>query len=402
MIEKMREVSPTAGLPLKLSDFYQSNHLEEKLSDFFGVPDVQIESSGTASLVVALNAIKQMSSRRSVVISAYTCPWVPLAVLHCGLKPVLCDTLRGHFDMCQSSLNSVVDQDTLAVIPTHLAGRVSDIQKIIEIAHAAGAYVIEDSAQALGAKFKGVSTGTLGDIGFYSLGVGKGLTIFAGGVLVARESFMREALRKSSDEVVQRKIWWEIRRILELIGYYLFYRPYGLAWVYGYNLRRLLSEGKLIEAVGDNCTPDFPIHLVSRYRKSVGSGAFERLAAFNAESRILALKRIAELNKIPRIEVIQDSPESIGVWPFIIVLMPTEESRDNALAELWDQGLGVGRLFIHAICEYDYLSEFFNGIETPNAIDFAKRSMTISNSSWLKDMDFIKILKTLKEQSSHV
>ena len=152
MINCLREPPPTAGLALSWRDFLpESPSLEQKIADFIGVPEVQIECSGTAALVVALLTLKNMSQRRSVVISAYTCPWVALAVMQCGLNPVLCDSRKNHFEFCLQSLTAVCTNDTLAVIPTHLAGRVADLDGVKSIAMHVGAYLIEDAAQSFGA-----------------------------------------------------------------------------------------------------------------------------------------------------------------------------------------------------------------------------------------------------------
>ncbi len=395
MAHLIHEAPPTAGLPLSILDFLPSKtSLEDGLAAFLQQKHVQIESSGTAAIMVALAALKRLSHRRSVIIPAYTCPFVPLAILRCGLKPVICDTKKHHFDFCLESLESACDEDTLAIMPTHLGGRVADIGSIMKIAQQYGAYVVEDAAQALGARWQGKLVGTLGDVGCYSLGVGKGLTIFGGGAVIAREGIVQQALQTTHAEIVPFKLNWEVLRLLGLIGYYAFYRPLGLGLVFGIPLRQNLKRGKLIEAVGDDCSADFQVHHVGSWRKSVGANALRRLPAFHEASHKQALGRKAQLIKILGVNVIDDADGDIGTWPYLLVLMPTEQARDAALAELWPARLGVGRLFIHALCDYDYLP--FGKVETPNARDFAARTFTITNSPWLKDDDFLKICEVLE------
>ena len=87
MAHLFHEPPPTAGLPLSMLDFLPSKtSLEEGLAVFLQQECVQIESSGTAAIMVALAALKRLSNRRFVIIPAYTCPFVPLAILRCGLK----------------------------------------------------------------------------------------------------------------------------------------------------------------------------------------------------------------------------------------------------------------------------------------------------------------------------
>lgn len=398
MVNWLRETPPTAGLPLAWHDFVPGvASLERDLASFLGQPGAQIECSGTAALVVALATLKRMSNRRCVVIPAYTCPLVPLAVARCGLKPVLCDTHNNHFDLCPESLKAVCDDDTLAVIPTHLGGRVADLGSTTEIAQRVGAYVVEDAAQALGASWQGQPVGSLGDIGCYSLGVGKGLTIYGGGVLVARDENMRQQLCATGAEIAPYQLAWEAQRLLELAGYYALYRPSGLGLAFGLSLRRNLRKGKLIEAVGDDCSANFPLHRVGNWRKAIGARALKRLPDFLVKTTVQAMHRKSRLAKISGISVMDDAVGNIGTWPYFLVLMPTQQARNNALSRLWPAGLGVGRLFIHALPDYYYLASMFDQANTPNARDFAARTLTISNSPWLSEDDFMHICAVLEQ-----
>ncbi len=396
MLDRLKEPPPTAGLPLNWSDFLPTAAtLEGELAQMLDVPWVQVECSGTAALVVALLTLKKMSNRQSVVITAYTCPWVLVAVVHCGLKPVLCDTVANHFELDTHALNQVCNQDTLAIVPTHLAGRVADMQSVLDVAKQYGAYVVEDAAQSLGATLHGQPVGTFGDIGFYSLGVGKGLTIFAGGALVARDPLMQQALKETSRQVTSHNCLHELKRVLELIGYACLYRPLTLALVFGMPLRKALKQGDLLEAVGDYCSLKFPLHRVSGWRKRVGAKALARLQPHFKLTREQAMRRMARLAQIEGVQVIADGADMQGVWPFIMVLLPSEAVRNQVLTEIWLQRLGVGRLFVHALGDYGYLASYVTSANTPNAQDFAARSMIVSNSLWLKDTAFESVCETI-------
>jgi perosamine synthetase len=405
---KLTEAAPTAGLVLSWQDFIPPQFsqksrisLEEKLALFIGVDEAQVECSGTAALVVALEALKTFSDRKQVIISAYTCPWVALAVIKANLIPILADSLSDHFDYCEKSLKSVVNNQTLAIVHTHLGGRVADVEKTITIAKNVGAYVIEDAAQSLGAKLHNKSVGTFGDVGFYSLGVGKGLTIFSGGVVVTENLQIRAALRRVGGNLPSHHLL-EIRRTIELIAYYLLYRPIGMGLAFGRNLRNKLKRGNLIQAVGDDCAFDFPLHKVGVWRKHVGASALDRLPVFIELTKSLAERRLAQLRRIKGIKVVLDTEGGKGVWPFLIVQMPSEETRDVVLKYLWDKGLGVGRLFIHALKDYDYLAPYFVGSNIPNAQAFAAQTLIITNCIWLSEQDFAKICDVITEQVLYV
>ena len=388
MFDRWREVPPTAGLPLRWGDFLPARQpFESALAEMLGVPEVQVECSGTAALIVALTALRTLSGRRRVIVPAYTCPLVVLAVAHCGLQAVTCDVRANSFDFSAQQLEALCDDDTLAILPTHLGGRVADVATAAHIARGAGAWVIEDAAQALGA----TSIAVHGDIAFYSLAAGKGLTLYEGGVLVARREELRRLLRATSERIARFRPAWEARRLVELAGYCALYRPLPLRIAYGVPLRRALRRGKAVEAVGDDFSRRIPLHRVGGRRRSIGTNAVKRLPGFLQELERQAERRMAMLKTMECLRVI-DGP---GVWPFFMVLMPSEAARDAALARLWTGGVGVSRLFIHALPDYAYLAPLLDSRDVPNARDLAARMLTISNSPWLRDADFERICSVL-------
>ena len=391
------EVPPTAGLPLRWRDLRgrDSPQLAERAAAFLGLPEVQIECSGTACLIVALLALRTLSSRRTVIIPAFTCPLVPLAIEYCGLRVQLCDLAEDHFDMDPEVLASRCNDDTLAVIPTHLAGRVANVNAAWTHAKGVGAWVIEDAAQALGARFYGKFVGTLADIGFFSLAVGKGLTTYEGGILCAGDPPLRAAMRRVHKQIIRENGLREFARAVQLLGYASFYRPHWMRLVYGMPLRRALRRGRLVEAAGDLVNPRIPLHELGRWRGTVAARAFERLAEFQLELAALATSRSARLAQIADLKVFSDPRGAHGTWPCLLVLMPSEASRDAALARLWPAGVGASRLFVHALPDYSFLSSIVPTGQAARARSFAARTLTLSNSPWLSDAQFEQIVGTL-------
>jgi perosamine synthetase len=393
------EVPPTAGVQLQWRDLWPtaSGSFAPGIAEFLGLPEVQIECSGTAALVVALTALREMSARRTVIMPAYTCPLVPLAAAHCGLRVILCDLAPASFDMDYGQLDTLCDDDTLAVLPTHLAGRVANVAGAVACARRAGAWVIEDAAQALGARFETQCVGDRGDIGFFSLAVGKGLTIYEGGVLYAHDPALRARLREVSSRIIPSSYLRECGRVLQLLGYAALYRPRGLRIAYGAPLRRALRSHDLLAAVGDYVPSSIPLHRVGRWRNAVGASALQRLAPFQAQLVIQAERRIAQLAHIPGVQVLRDPPDARGVWPCLLILMPSEAARDAALERLWTAGLGVSRLFIHALPDYEFLQAVVPSTPVPRAREFASRTLTISNSPLLGEPQFESICAVLRQ-----
>jgi dTDP-4-amino-4,6-dideoxygalactose transaminase len=89
------------------------------------------------------------------------------AIVHCGAKPVLVDVGKD-YNMDPDQLEAAVTPRTRVVIPVHLNGRVCEMDRIMAIAEKHGLLVIEDAAQALGARFKGKMAGSFGLTGCFS------------------------------------------------------------------------------------------------------------------------------------------------------------------------------------------------------------------------------------------
>ena len=392
------ELPPTAGLPLRLGDLRPgAPTLADDVAVLLGTPPLQLECSGTAALLITLTTLRELQpQRRRVVVPAFTCPLVAIAVQQAGLELELCDLRHGHYDMAPAALRAACDERTLAIIPTHLAGRVADVEDALAVARQVGAYVIEDAAQALGARRNGVSVGLAGDVGFFSLAAGKGLSIYEGGLLLARDPSLRERLARTAARLVPHRSDWEWRRSVELLGYTALYRQRGLRLAYGAPLRRALRRGDPVAAVGDDFPPTIPLHRVGRWRQAVGAHAAARLPAFLDQLSAQAQRRLPRLRQIDGVEVFGDPAGARGTWPFLLLLLPDQKSRDAALDQLWSSGYGVSRLFIHALPDYTYLAGIVPAQEVPHARDFAARSLTIGNSPWMTDADFEAVCGALE------
>lgn len=391
----MGEIPPTAGLPLHWRDLLPlrpSQGLPERMAALLGIEAPQITCSGTAALVVALSVLASESERREVVVPGYTCPLVALAVACCGLTLRVCDLRPGTLEMESAALAALCGSRTLAIVPTCIGGRVPDILPVLECAQRAGAAVIEDGAQALGARHPdGIAVGMRGDIGFYSLAAGKGLTTYEGGLLMSRHPALRNELARMAQTLGPRRNLWELRRCIALLGYAVFYRPRGLPLVYGAALRRALRRGDMVTAAGDGLPAKIAQHRMGAWRQSVAVRASMRWPAFQLACERQARRRRATLAGIEGVAVVDDAPGARGVWPVLMVLLPDGAARDAVLDRLWGAGVGVGVPFARALPDYRSLRGMVAADDVAHARSFAARVLSISNSPWLDDATFDRI-----------
>ena len=215
-MKMQRHLAPTAA-PVSLADFgraifslFQAEpsrvSLEAEIKRHFGVGHVFLLSSGKAALAIIVEAFATMSARRKVVIPAYTCYSVPSAIVRAGGEVVLCDVDPHTLDFDFDQLARLVDGQTLCIVSPHLLGQAADIGRAKAIGKPFGVPVIEDAAQAMGRKTKEGWVGTLGDVGFFSLGRGKNVTSGSGGIIVTNSNDLAERIAKIYGTVLEESI----------------------------------------------------------------------------------------------------------------------------------------------------------------------------------------------------
>lgn len=119
--------------------------------------------NGTDAIVIALLACG-IGEGDEVITTAMTFVATAEAIARVGAKPVFVDITSDTFTLDADKLEAAFTEKTKAVIPVHIYGQCADMDRINEIAHRHGAVVIEDCAQAAGAKYKGNRAGSLGDV----------------------------------------------------------------------------------------------------------------------------------------------------------------------------------------------------------------------------------------------
>ncbi|MBF5005253.1 DegT/DnrJ/EryC1/StrS family aminotransferase [Diaphorobacter sp. NR2-3-3-1] len=400
-------VPPTAGLPLRWRDLrpWGDDDLEAALAAWLGVPDVQLECSGTSALMVALRTLHKLApSRNEVIIPAYTSPLVALAISQCGLQARLCDLSADALDMDDGMLRGLCSERTLAIVPTHLGGRVADVRVALHYARMVGAFVIEDAAQALGARVQGGAVGLQGDIGIYSLAASTVLTTYEGGVLVARDADLRRGLYAMHRRTIGFSLGWELLRSAELLGHAAIYRPATLDWAYGAPLRRSLAQDDWIAAAGDDFDAFIPQHTLGTWRRRVGVRALARLSDHLRQAESRAEERIARLAGIPGVEVVRDvAPDARGTWPVLLLRMPDRRSRDALMRAHWASGLGLSLPFAHIVSDYVRYAPLLGSAVLDSVMiarDWAQRLVSVSNSEWLTDEKFDALLGALDQAVS--
>ena len=159
------------------------SEFEEKIANFLGVKHAVTVSSGTDALVLALKAAG-IKPQDKVIIPNFTFYASAEAIVLAGAVPKFVDIDISNFNVDPEQIKRAIDEDTKAIMPIHLFGAPAEIEEICSIANQSSLAVIEDVAQAFGARVGDQYLGSFGDTGCFSFYPTKILGAFGDGGMV--------------------------------------------------------------------------------------------------------------------------------------------------------------------------------------------------------------------------
>ena len=193
----------------EVSDF------EKNLSEFLSSNYVVACANGTDALQIAIMAL-EFKPGDEVIVPSFTYAATAEVVGLLGLVPVLVDVDPRSFNIKVEDIEKSITPKTKAIVPVHLFGQISDMERIMEIAAKHGLYVIEDNAQALGAVYTYSDgskkyAGTIGHIGCTSFFPTKNLGCYGdGGALFTQDKALAEKIRMVTDHGQKVKYYHDI------------------------------------------------------------------------------------------------------------------------------------------------------------------------------------------------
>lgn len=176
---------------------------EKKLATYLGCKEVVCVNTGTTSLQAALVACN-VGAGDDVLTVSHTWISTAWAVSYVGARPVFCDIDPATCGLDPKELAKKITPKTKAILPVHLYGQPVDLDPILEFAKSKGLPVIEDTAQAVGAKYKGKRVGTFGAVNATSFYPGKNLGAWGeGGACMTDDSDAAARIRRLRDHAQQ-------------------------------------------------------------------------------------------------------------------------------------------------------------------------------------------------------
>jgi dTDP-4-amino-4,6-dideoxygalactose transaminase len=170
-------------------------NFEKSFAKFCGTKHAIGVANGTDALFLSMKALG-IGHGDEVITAANSFIASAASIAQLGATPVFVD-VRDDYNMDPALLEKAITKKTKAIMPVHLTGRPADIDAIMAIAKKHKLFVVEDSAQAVGAKYRGKRVGSFGNTGCFSLHPLKNLHVHGdGGAIVTNDTALYEILIK--------------------------------------------------------------------------------------------------------------------------------------------------------------------------------------------------------------
>ncbi len=400
--EVQRYLVAPAGTPITLGELVrtltnrinQTSHFEtlsSRIQRLTGQRHCYFLSSGRAAQTLLLESMKEFRPNcNEVILPAYTCYSVAAAAVRAGLKIRLVDVNLETFDFDLDALESQDLRNAVAIVGCNLFGVMNSWKRLQPIAESDDVPLIDDGAQSFGAKMNGQVSGTFGMAGFYSLGRGKALTTYNGGILITDNSELARLLAARIAALRLPGLLAEALSYLKLTLYAAFIRP-RLYWIPA--SLPFLGIGETIFET------EFDIARLSRVQAAAAAVVLENVLFFNR-------MRAANAYEIGRL-VLESGDFKVPGWlaehcpPYLRlpVLAPTQAFRDRAISSLRRRGIAATRMYPSSMKEIPGIGPHLvnGGAEFPRAQSLVERLFTLPTHPLLTDADIESIAVSLRE-----
>lgn len=326
--------------------------LQEELRSYLGVSNVELLTNGHMALELTMQA---MNLHGEVITTPFTFASTTHAIVRNGLTPVFCDIRPDDFTMDVDKIESLITDQTCAIVPVHVYGNICNVEEIEQIAHKYGLKVIYDAAHAFGETYEGRGVGTFGDASCFSFHATKVFhTIEGGAVCFADEEF-------------------------------------------GLNLYRLKNFGirgpEVVDGVGANAK-------MNEFCAAMGICNLRHLGGELEKRKKVAERYRSHLEGIEGIQlnpVQQDVKQNYAYFPVVFDEKVYGASRNEVFEKLAEKGIGARKYFYPLTNTYDCYHGKYDARLTPVALHISKRILTLPMYADLAMEDVDRICETINE-----
>lgn len=327
----------------------EGRKFEKEFAEFADSQYAIAVANGTLALDLALVGLN-IGAGDEVIVTSRTFLASVSSIVTCGATPVFADVDLNSQNITAETISSVLSPKTKAIICVHLAGMPCEMDDIMALANQHNLLVIEDCAQAHGARYKGRSVGSIGHVGAWSFCQDKIMTTGGEGGMVT-----------TNDQLLWKKMWG--------------YKDHGKSWDAIYNKEHPPGFRWLHESFGTNWR-------LTEMQSAIGRIQLKRMADWTAKRQANAEainQAVADLNMV-RLVAVPDHMTHAQYKHYMFVNIENlkeDWTRDRIVEEITAQGVPV----FQGSCSEVYLEKAFDN--TPwrpkarlkNAVELGETSL---------------------------
>ncbi len=343
---------------------------EQEFADWVNAKYAISLANGTAALEVALRAIN-ICEGDEVIVTPRTFIATVSCIVNVGAKPIFADVDAESGNITAKSIRACLTSKTKAIICVHLAGWPCEMNPIMDLAKSQNLYVIEDCAQAHGAKYQGQSVGSIGHIGCWSFCQDKIMTTGGEGGMVT-----------TNNKMLWSKMWS--------------YKDHGKSWHAIYEREHAPGFRWVHESFGTNWR-------MTEMQAAIGRIQLRRMKDWHQARNINANSILEECGKFPKFLRVPSTPNHIEhAWYKCHVYIREEVLQAGWTREkIIEQILSYGVPCYSGSCSEVYLEKAFDAAEyqpkvrLPNAKELGNRSLMFLVHPTLTDSEISKTCEAI-------
>lgn len=202
---------------------------EDRFAEFHSMRHAITTSYGRMAFYYILRAL-DLPPGSEVIFPALTFWVVPEIARQANLKPVFVDVDPDTFNINPALVEAAITERTRVIVPTHLYGQPCEMDRVLDIAAKYNLIVVEDCAQAAGARFRGRRVGTFGHASFFSFQLLKGINTYGGGMAISDDEQLAKKIRAQAVGEPTQSVVELARRFVTGFTARSLVSPKGFAW----------------------------------------------------------------------------------------------------------------------------------------------------------------------------
>lgn len=375
--------------------------LESEFRGYFDVPFAFALNSGREALFAILQALN-FKKNDEIILQSFTCMVVVNAIIWNGLKPIFTDIDKNDFNIDINDLEKKITKKTKAVIVQHTFGIPAKMDEIKAICKRHKLVLIEDCAHTIGGKYKGKYLGTIGDIGFFSLGRSKAISCVSGGMIVTKDKKYGEKIKSALKYALYPKKSVIARNLFHPIAMQCIKKLYNVG-IFGKILLFFLQKVKLLtmeiekhEKEGELKLP-YPMKMSNALAK-IALYQFSNLDRFNAKRKAVAEKYYKKLRFKFGVKILNKNMYGGSYLLRFPIVLKNEKKKKEILKNAKREGIILGDWYSSPIAPVGSSMQktFYERDVCPISENICSRVVNLPLHYNLNEKQTDKIVKCLK------